>query len=462
MIKQILTSGLMALGVLAASFPLQAMQEGSRTKSPIHVEAVAVTTLVDDIDAGTGGLSVDQEGNLYTADFGWQLNGQGKGGDKIFKVTPQGKVSLFTKGMRGASGNTMDAAGNLYQSSIGGHFISKISPKGEATVLAKSGLANPVGIALGREGELYVCNCGSNSIQKITPDGTSTRFCQSLLLNCPNGICRGPDGVLYVCNFGNGDVIEITKEGKASRLATLPGNNNGHLTFFADKLYVVSRGGHRIIKVGLDGTATYFAGNGQRGKKDGSPDDCQFSLPNSIYFSPDHKYLYVNETSPTSGNPVILGPTRIRRIELKITTGGPAPKEKVVVQPAPQASGIQKAQQLLAQQKFLEAEKILRPIVKASPQNPGATYLLGYSLHGAKKYREAREMFQKSALSNQFKAGSLYNIACAYSLEKKTDEAINYLEQAIQAGFKNFDQMKKDTDLDPIRDDERFKKLFPQ
>ena len=144
--------------------------------------------------------------------------------------------------------------------------------------------------------------------------GVASDFCSSSLLNCPNGITVGDDDMLYVCNFGNGDVIQISPMGHATKLATLPGQNNGHLIYHRGCLYVLARTDCRVYQVDLAGRVTAFAGNGERGNQDGPALESSFSLPNSLVVSPDGNYLYVNETSPTSGDHRILAPTRIRRI----------------------------------------------------------------------------------------------------------------------------------------------------
>ena len=178
-------------------------------------------------------------------------------------------------------------------------------------MFCNSGLNAPVGIAFNRGGILFACNCGSNSIQKINPAGASTSFCHSPLLRCPNGIAIGPDDMIYVCNFGNGDVVQIDSQGRANRLATLPGNNNGHLIYHDGFLYVLARKDCRIYQVDLAGRVRIFAGDGQRGQADGGALESSFSLPNSLIISPDQRAMYVNETSPTSGDHQIIGPTRI-------------------------------------------------------------------------------------------------------------------------------------------------------
>ena len=284
--------------------------------SPAKFRAGEVSTVLDEIPGGTGGLNIDKKGVLYTADFGSRLGAGGTGGNRIFKVTDDGESELFFENLRGGSGNTFDSSGNLFQSSIGGNFISKIAPDGTSELFCNSGLMNPVGLAFDSSGDLFACNCGSNSIQKITPDGKSSSFCKSSLLKCPNGITVGPDDMIYVCNFSNGDVVHIDRNGSANKLATLPGVNNGHLVYHRGYLYVLARKDCRVYQIDLAGRVSVFAGSGQRGKSDGQPMESSFSLPNSLIVSPDEKFLYVNETSPTSGDHQILAPTRIRRIEL--------------------------------------------------------------------------------------------------------------------------------------------------
>ncbi len=287
-------------------------QESAAT--PEALSAVRVETLADEVDGGSGGIAVDADGNVFTADFGSRLGPGGTGGHRVYRITPQGEVSLFCEGIRGASGNCFDAEGNLFQSNIGGNMISRVTPDGEVTTFCDEGVVNPVGIIIDEEGTLFVGNCGSGSIQRISADGESTQFVKSNLLKCPNGITRDEAGNLYVANFYNGDIVKITPDAEASVLATLPGNNNGHLTYRAGYLYVVARTANQIYRVSLTGDVSLFAGSGTRGKDDGEPESATFSLPNDLAFSPDGQFLYVNEVGPIDGDPRTLAPTRVRRI----------------------------------------------------------------------------------------------------------------------------------------------------
>jgi tetratricopeptide (TPR) repeat protein len=52
-----------------------------------------------------------------------------------------------------------------------------------------------------------------------------------------------------------------------------------------------------------------------------------------------------------------------------------------------------------------------------------------------------------------------YNMACLYSLMGKKKEALIMLKRAIKAGYMDLRWMKKDKELDPIRNTPQFKKL---
>ena len=162
-----------------------------------------------------------------------------------------------------------------------------------------------------------VASCGSNRLVRVDEQGNGTTWVESPLFKCPNGICRDDAGNVYIANFMNGDVVKITPDKEVSVLATLPGKNNGHLVHHRGYLYVVARKANQIYRVSLEGEVELLAGSGKRGKADGEPQSATFSLPNDLAFSPDGRWLYVNEVAPTEGDHRILAPTRVRRIEMK-------------------------------------------------------------------------------------------------------------------------------------------------
>jgi sugar lactone lactonase YvrE len=273
-----------------------------------------VRTLVDRLSGGTGGMDVDGEGNIYVGDFGTSLDGPP--GTVVFRISPDGEVETWARGLVGASGNAFDSDGNLYQSNIGAGRISRITPDGTVSTFATGLDGGPVGIAVTAGDTLYVVNCGRNRIHKIGPDGVGSVWVADPLLSCPNGITLADDGNLYVSNWNNGDVLRVTPEGTVSRHASI-GSNNGHILFGNGRLYLVARGSHRIYEVTLDGDVTLLAGSGARGKRDGAARTAQLSFTNDVALSPDGSVLYFNDVDTGATGDRIIGPMVVRMILLE-------------------------------------------------------------------------------------------------------------------------------------------------
>ena len=53
-----------------------------------------------------------------------------------------------------------------------------------------------------------------------------------------------------------------------------------------------------------------------------------------------------------------------------------------------------------------------------------------------------------------------YNVACGYALMGRSTEAIDWLQVAIDAGYKNWDHIRQDSDFDSIRKERRFLRLL--
>jgi len=277
-----------AAPILAA---LLLLAGGSATARPATAQTAApprgdrVLTLTGEPLVGAvGGVAVDAAGFIYSADFR----------ESVYKITPDGRVSVFATGLYGASGNTIDARGNLLQSSFNGDYITRIDRHGNQEIIAE-GLAGPVGIAVGATGDMFVCNCRSNSIARVDQGGAVSTFAQSDLFRCPNGITRGPDDDYYVVNFSDGRMLHVTQDGAVSEFALIPGGGNGHVAFARGNFYVTGFQGQRIYRVSTDGEVTPFAGTGAIGETDGAALQATFSWPNGIAAGPQGDRLYVND-----------------------------------------------------------------------------------------------------------------------------------------------------------------------
>ncbi len=156
-----------------------------------------VHSLTDTLPGAVGGVAVDRIGTVYVADFR----------ESVWKVTPDGRASVFATGLYGASGNTIDSKGNLLQSNFSGSYISKINRFGDHEILADSGLSGPVGITVDPDDNAFVTNCTNNTISRVSAGGRVSTFATGDFFNCPNGITRDGQGNIYVVNFSDERMI---------------------------------------------------------------------------------------------------------------------------------------------------------------------------------------------------------------------------------------------------------------
>jgi len=86
----------------------------------------------------------------------------------------------------------------------------------------------------------------------------------------------------------------------------------------------------------------------------------------------------------------------------------------------------------------------------------------GLALMKAKKYDEGVAKIMEAGKLLPGDPNVAYNLACAYSLAGKTDEALKALEASVKAGWKDVEWMEKDTDLDNIRKTDGYKKIVEE
>lgn len=278
------------------------------TSFPYPIRAgYTVETIVTELDAAAGGLSVDTDGFLYSADFGEP----GRRATRVYRISPEGDVDVFADDSRifTASGNEFGPDGTLYQSSFRSSQVFAIDPDGNATPF-DGRFSGPVGLAYAGDGRIFVAECTLGRIRVINPDGTNETWASDDRFQCPNGLTLDPDENLYMADFGSGDVFKISPEAEVSLLATLPGGNNGHLEYHEGELIVAARGAHQIYAVGLDGNIELIAGSGETGLSDGPGPEADIGLPNAVAIGRDGT-IYVNHANNDGQS---NAPTGIRAI----------------------------------------------------------------------------------------------------------------------------------------------------
>lgn len=106
-------------------------------------------------------------------------------------------------------------------------------------------------------------------------------------------------------------------------------------------------------------------------------------------------------------------------------------------------------------QKWAEAAQSFEAVVKADPKNGRAWMRLGASLHAANEFNKAIAAWQK-AVEVQKAPVAMYNLACSHARAGHVDDAIQWIDRAIDAGFGGAAGMRKDADLASLLSDKRF------
>jgi tetratricopeptide (TPR) repeat protein len=143
---------------------------------------------------------------------------------------------------------------------------------------------------------------------------------------------------------------------------------------------------------------------------------------------------------------------------------------------------------------LLLARKAFRQASEVEPKNAKLFYDLGYTEHlmnelevARKHYRQAimlkpelpyvreklRSLYQikpdynlavdeYTALveQNPDDAWSCYDLAVFHVLKREEEKALDWLEKAVEKGYKDLEWISRDKDISPLRDNSRFKKLL--
>jgi adenylate cyclase len=91
-----------------------------------------------------------------------------------------------------------------------------------------------------------------------------------------------------------------------------------------------------------------------------------------------------------------------------------------------------------------------------SDDDGGDWYARGMALHRKGRYCEAIAAFRRSIALRRREDAATYNVACGYARLGEKDRAFEWLERAQKEGFALSTYLRRDEDLDSLRDDPRF------
>jgi sugar lactone lactonase YvrE len=161
---------------------------------PTFVNAFALISSIPQPD----GIAVDAAGNIFISSIT---------NNNITKVVPSGTSTTYASGLHGKL--AVDSAGNVYVAVAATSTIKKIIPNGTTGTVQNfgSGFSNPTGVAVDALGDVYVSDSNVASIKEILPNG-SIRAIGSGLEDALD-VAVDPGGNVYVADASNPHIVEF-------------------------------------------------------------------------------------------------------------------------------------------------------------------------------------------------------------------------------------------------------------
>lgn len=113
-----------------------------------------------------------------------------------------------------------------------------------------------------------------------------------------------------------------------------------------------------------------------------------------------------------------------------------------------------------AKEKSKEGLNRAKAFLKLNPDDSRAWNMGAFAYLTLGKRNEAEKWMLTSLKNSPRDSITTYNAACFYALAGDQERSLNYLEQSAKAKCLNLDWLEKDSDLDSVRDNPRFKTII--
>jgi predicted Zn-dependent protease len=101
-------------------------------------------------------------------------------------------------------------------------------------------------------------------------------------------------------------------------------------------------------------------------------------------------------------------------------------------------------------------------VLRRNPDYESVIEILGglYTRQG--RIADGLKMDRKLVKLQPGNATAHYNLACSLALSKRKSAAVTELKQAVELGYRDFDWMQQDPDLEPLKTHPGFQELLKQ
>ena len=141
------------------------------------------------------------------------------------------------------------------------------------------------------------------------------------------------------------------------------------------------------------------------------------------------------------------------------TTRGEEEQQRRDASPSRRSELLQQATEAFEQERWGESAKFYGQLVDDNPRNVQALYRYAMSLHQNGDLQQAHNAWMRLCNFRQGRRFALYNIACIYALQNEKQLALDYLQEAVDAGYENRSPIGEDPDFASLVDDPEFRRL---
>lgn len=106
--------------------------------------------------------------------------------------------------------------------------------------------------------------------------------------------------------------------------------------------------------------------------------------------------------------------------------------------------------------------RFFESVLQRNPSYPNVVEILGglYTRQG--RVADGLKMDRKLVKLQPDNPTAHYNLACSLALSKRKSDAMTQLKRAVQLGYRDFDWMQQDPDLEALKNHPEFQELLKQ